>query len=309
MPKVSAVFPIYGEKYIEKSVRSLLDQTLDDIEFILVDDRSPDSAYEKVMKITEEDQYAHLKGNIKIIRHDVNRGVPAVRRTGWEASSGDYIYHMDSDDQMAPDMLRRLWEKAVEGDYDIVECKFVRIDEEGHPDCQQDEIPPKTYEDWMESTDSYSLTNKIVRRSVYQNFIIWPENPYLEDYALARQLYFYARKTAFMDDVLYFYCQHPSSIMHRSAVARRVKGMVDQDSILETFIRKNGMYGRYSTFFKVSRANAMVEAWGLPWKEYVKLFPKDNVKVLLCSAVPLKERLGILTKLLGIHGISGKKKG
>ena len=308
MPKVSAVFPIYGEKYIEKSIKSLLDQTLDDIEFILVDDRSPDSAYEKVMKIIEEDQYAHLIDNIKIIRHDVNKGVPAVRRTGWEASSGDYIYHMDSDDWMDPDMLRRLWGKAIEGDYDLVECKYVDIDEKGNSNCHQGEIPFKSYEDWVKSPGFTSLCNKIVKRSVYQNYIIWPDNPYMEDYVLSRQLYFYSKTTAFIDEVLYFYYQHPSSIMHRSDIARRVRGMVEQDSILETFIRKNGMYGRYNTFFKVSRANAMIEAWDLPQEEFLQLFPKDRLKVLLCSAVPLEERLGILTKFLGIHGISGKKR-
>jgi len=108
------VFPIYGEKYIERSLRSLLDQTLEDIEFILVDDRSPDSAYEKVMRLLEEGKYAHLKDNVKIIRHDVNKGVHVVRRTGWEASSGDYIYYMDSDDWLDLDMLRKLWEKAEE---------------------------------------------------------------------------------------------------------------------------------------------------------------------------------------------------
>ena len=83
---------------MERCLRSLLGQTLDDIEFILVDDCSPDSAYDITMRVIAEEQYAHLKDNIKIIHHPENKGVQAVRRTGWLASTGDYIYQCDSDD-------------------------------------------------------------------------------------------------------------------------------------------------------------------------------------------------------------------
>ena len=109
MPKISAILPIYGEKYIEQSLRSLLEQTLDGIEFILVDGRSPDSAYDLAMKIIGEEQYAHLRDSIKIIRHDANKGAHIVRRTGWEASTGDYIYQFDSDDCMDRDILQDAW--------------------------------------------------------------------------------------------------------------------------------------------------------------------------------------------------------
>ena len=302
------MFPIYGEKYIERSLRSLLDQTLEDIEFILVDDRSPDSAYEKVMRLLEEGKYAHLKDNVKIIRHDVNKGVHVVRRTGWEASSGDYIYYMDSDDWLDLDMLRKLWEKAEEGGYDLVECSLLDVDDEGNSSAHPSEILPESYEDWVKSPFCYSLCNKLVKRNLFLKGILWPQNPYLDDYVISRQLYFYSEKRFYLDEMLYHYYQHPSSIMHSAEASRRVKGKIGQDNILESFIRSKGMYEKYRTYFTVTRAKNMVEAWYLPREEFLRLFPQDRLKVLLCRSVPLEERLGILTKLLGIHGIRGKKR-
>lgn len=303
------MFPIYGEKYIERSLRSLLDQTLEDIEFILVDDRSPDSAYEKVMLLLEEGKYAHLKDNVKIIRHDVNKGVHVVRRTGWEASSGDYIYQCDSDDWLDKDMLRILWEKAVEGGYDMVECNYFETDGEGHFTKHVHDVPDKAYEDWMSPLRANNIWNKLVRRSIYQNEIIWPQHPYLEDYALVSQLYYYSDSWCYLDQDLYYYYRDPSGITISADTRKRVRGQIEQEKILERFMRSKSMYEKYWTLFTVSKADTMVNAWDLPRKEFLQVFPEDRLAVLLCKAVPLEKRLGILTKLLGIHGIRGKKRG
>ena len=309
MPKVSAVIPVYGEKNIERCVRSLLDQTLDDIEFIFVDDRSPDSAYEIVLGIIAEERYASLKDSIKIVRHDKNRGVAAVRRTGWEASSGDYVYHADSDDWLHPDMLRRLWEKAVEGDYDIVECDYMETDGLGDFKRRVPYVLYKQCEDWIPHLGTASLSNKIVKRSVYENEIIWPQHPFMEDYVLASQLFCYSASRYYLDEPLYYYYQNPSGMSKTRDKRVIVEGYLKQGKILEDFFRSKGLYRKYRTRLTVYKSSAMVHAWNLPRNEFLKVFPEDRLRVLTCSAVPLKERLGILTKLLGIHGIRGKKRG
>ena len=293
---------------MERCARSLLDQTLDDIEFIFVDDRSPDSAYEIMLRIVEEGRYSHLKDKIKIVRHERNRGVPAVRRTGVETSSGDYIYFCDSDDWLDREMLRKLWEKAVEGDYDLVECSYYETD--GKEYCKERGCPTgiNLWKEWIKWPCCTSLLNKVFKRSLFEKGIIWPEQPYLEDFSVSLQLYYYAKKACYIDEPLYYYYQNPSSIMHSAGPERKVPGLIEQERIMEAFMRREGQYDKYRTFLMKLKADAIAEAWNLPRKEFLKVFPEDRLKVMFSSEVPLKVRLGILTKVLGIHGISGKKR-
>ena len=309
MPKVSAILPIYGEKHIERCVRSLLEQTLDDIEFILVDDCAPDSSYEIVLGIIAEQQYAHLKDNVKIVRHEVNRGVAKVRRTGWEASTGDYIYQCDSDDWLHPDMLRKLWEKAVEGSYDMVECNYFESDGLGN-----DRVVPFYEEDkdaayWPKYPGTPTLWNMIFRRAAYQGDISWPVNPYWEDYTLLVQLMYFAPRQYYLNEALYYYYKNPEGIMRKLEPRKKIKGIYDQLGLLKEFLSRKGVFDKFRTRFLEMESEAMMEAWELPRREFLNVYPQDWLKIMLCPKVGLDVKLGHITKLLGIHGISGKKRG
>lgn len=102
--KVSIIIPIYNvEKYIERCLRSVMAQTYDIlIECILVDDCTPDRSIEIVKQLL-----ASYTGNIsfKIIRHDQNRGLSAARNTGIREATGEYLYFVDSDDEITPDAM------------------------------------------------------------------------------------------------------------------------------------------------------------------------------------------------------------
>ena len=304
MPKVSAVLSLYGEKNMERSLRSLLEQTLDDIEFILVDDCSPDSAYDIAMRVIAEEKYAHLRDNIKIVHHEKNKGVAAVRRSGWEASTGDYIYQFDSDDWMDHDMLKVLWENAVEGDYDMVECDYQESDGTQifpHYEFTEED---KKYEGWIKAVGTTTLWNKIFRRSVYENDITWPCNPVWEDFTLLTQLYYYARKKYYIDQKLYYYYHNPEGTSLGSDPRKKIHGIKEQLSILEPFMRSKGLYKDYEFFFYKMKSEAMQLGWELPRKEFLQIYPKDRPKILFQRSINLKTRLGHLTKLLGVHGIS-----
>ena len=97
MPKVSVIVPVYNaEKYIERCVRSLYNQTLDDIEYIFVDDCTPDNSMEVLQKVMDE--YPKRKLHTKIIIHTTNTGQSGSRKDGILAATGDYIIHCDADD-------------------------------------------------------------------------------------------------------------------------------------------------------------------------------------------------------------------
>ena len=88
MPKVSVIVPVYGvEKYIERCARSLFEQTLDDIEYIFVDDCSPDRSIEILNQVIGE--YPGRKDQVQIIHHASNQGLALARQTGLKAATGE----------------------------------------------------------------------------------------------------------------------------------------------------------------------------------------------------------------------------
>lgn len=120
---ISVIIPVYNvEKYVERCILSIMSQTYtESVECIVVNDCTPDNS----MKIVEK-MVSDYKGQIqfKLLYHEHNRGVAAVRNTGLDAASGDYIIQIDSDDYCEPDMLEKMYAKAVEEDADIVVADY-----------------------------------------------------------------------------------------------------------------------------------------------------------------------------------------
>ncbi|UCV05492.1 glycosyltransferase family 2 protein [Dechloromonas denitrificans] len=99
-PKISVVMPVYKvERYVAHSIQSVLDQSMDDWELILVDDASPDASAEVIAKFTDQ--------RIRYLKHENNKGLAEARNTGIHAAQGDYIALLDSDDVALPDRLAK----------------------------------------------------------------------------------------------------------------------------------------------------------------------------------------------------------
>ena len=120
MTTVSLIVPIYKvEKYIGQCARSVLGQSWPSIQFIFVDDCSPDKSID-ILEALIDREFASLKDHIQIIRKPVNEGLPQARKTGLEAATGDYILHVDADDWIEPDAVEKLALKAEETEADVV---------------------------------------------------------------------------------------------------------------------------------------------------------------------------------------------
>ncbi len=117
MFKVSIIIPVYNvSQYIERCLLSVIKQTYKDIEILLVDDASPDDSILKARKIM--DQYP--KYDISIITHEKNKGLSAARNSGVRASSGDYLFFLDSDDAIPNDAIKLLTDKVIQHHVDLV---------------------------------------------------------------------------------------------------------------------------------------------------------------------------------------------
>lgn len=118
--KISIIVPIYNvEKYLDRCIQSLLNQSLEDIEIILVDDGSPDGCP------TMCDEYAKLDDRIKVI-HKENGGLGYARNSGLEIATGEYVAFVDSDDFVDRRMYEKLYIEAKKNDLDICYCGFYR---------------------------------------------------------------------------------------------------------------------------------------------------------------------------------------
>ena len=178
--KVSVIIPVYQvEAYLERAVDSALAQTLEEKEIILVDDGSPDGSPEIC------DRYARQYPQLIRVIHKENEGLGLARNAGAQAARGEYLAFLDSDDTVEPQMYQEMYEKAREGDYDIVMCdvNILYVEEDrsvisvSYP---REEIDPGDYIA-RGNNITYSV-NKLFKRA------IWQENRYqrmlFEDIAL-----------------------------------------------------------------------------------------------------------------------------
>ncbi len=121
-PKVSIIVPVYNaEKYLERCVNSLKNQTLEEIEIVLVDDSSRDASPQMCERLAEEDC------RIKVV-HKENGGAGIARNAGLQIATGEYIGFVDSDDFVEPDMFKTLYEKAEKYNSDLVMSGFLSVD-------------------------------------------------------------------------------------------------------------------------------------------------------------------------------------
>lgn len=205
--KVSVIIPVYRvEKFIGKCAASLFSQTLDDVEFIFVDDASPDNS----MAVLEEciQQYPQRKAQIRMLTHKENKGLPAARNTGLAAASGEYVFHCDSDDFVEPDMLETLYDEAKRKDADIVWCDWYLSFEHNERYMKQPDYatPMEALKAMLAGLMKFNVWNKLVRRRLYaDNQISFPAGYAMGEDMTMMLLFAVAGKVAYIPQAFYHY--------------------------------------------------------------------------------------------------------
>ena len=215
-PLISVIVPVYGvEKYINKCVDSILNQTYSNIEVILIDDESPDRCHEIC------DEYAANDSRVIVI-HQKNAGQSAARNVGLDIANGEYIAFVDSDDYIDSLFLEKMYYRICEDKSDLVVCEYDVVDESGkifcnkaymNRDCIIDEK-----EFWkLESTTHYmfcvALWNKLFRASTWKHIRL-KIGKYAEDsFAMTRYIVG-MKKISIIKEPLYFYLQRDDSLVH-----------------------------------------------------------------------------------------------
>ena len=208
IPKISIIVPVYkAVNFISRCAHSLFRQTLEDMQFIFVDDCSPDDSIEKLQEVIS--CYPLRKAQVSIIRHSYNKGVSAARNTGLEYAIGEFVAYCDSDDFVDITMYQKLYDKASQTNSDVVMCDFsMYYSEQEKCDIQSIKVT-----DWQNSLRAYIgygwtiISNIIAKRSLYYDYkISFPENrSYCEDFYVNFKLLFYSKIISKVDDCLYYY--------------------------------------------------------------------------------------------------------
>ena len=221
---VSVLVPVYNvSKFIERCLHTLFSQTYDNIQYIFVNDCTPDQSIEIIQKVLNE--YPQRKEHVKIINHDKNRGLAASRNTGIENAGGEYVLHIDSDDYIELDMVELMFGKAKEEDADIVVCDFnIKWKETQKIASQYFTDKDQYLRDILNTKAMPGVVNKLIRRILYLENGIFPfEGINLgEDYVTTPKLISKARRISKVNKPLYHYIQYNegsyTAIMNQKAI-------------------------------------------------------------------------------------------
>lgn len=309
MPKVSVIIPIYGvENYIERCARSLFSQTLDDIEFIFVDDCTTDKSIEILNKVIKD--FPNRVPQIKIISHDYNKGLPQARKTGVQASRGDYIIHCDSDDWVDPNLYEAMYCKAIEDNSDLVVCDFCVVTESGQKyrngilSTNVNEV----IKDMLLYRTSFNVWNKMYKRNLYEG-VEFPNANMGEDLGTTFQLAVKCNKISRVTGIYYYYNGITPSITRndtKSAIIKRVLQACDNaNSVIR--ILDNSKYDAEIVYLKFRQRKQLMpiindkDAYRI-WKT---IYPEINQRVILDYrlAIPLLDRVKFALTLIGIFPI------
>lgn len=206
--KISILVPVYGaEKYISRCARSLFGQTYANIEFVFVNDCTPDRSIEILKSVLED--YPQRQSQTKIINHDKNRGVAAARNTLLDNATGDYILWVDADDFIKKNTIELLIKKIIGNDVDII-CFGTTV----HSVYGDKPLPlfngtsPKELIiDLLSGRIFTVLWGNMIKKTLFtDNNILFIEGLDIgEDMFVLIKLLFYSKKISVEKSILYYY--------------------------------------------------------------------------------------------------------
>lgn len=306
MSKVSVIVPIYGvERYIEKCAISLFEQTLDDIEFIFVDDCTQDRSMDILDQVVKKYQLSIKKKRyqVRIEKMLANSGLAAVRKHGIQLASGDYVINCDSDDWVDISMYEKMYNHAINNNSDLVICDYIisnghkaseKIFNKNITDCSRESV----LERLLTSSDLNPVWSAMAKRELFEN-IMYPIGTMSEDKTFMIQLAWKARKISYLPEALYYYFLSDSSILrniNKESNIKKFKQITDNRYIILNFIDRENirLSQRLIDSFIFDAKTGLLEPFlddpecRILWKE---TFPISLCRILLNPYINIKTKI------------------
>lgn len=249
MCKVSIIVVAYNlENHIEKCLNSIVNQTLKDIEIIVVNDGSTDDTINRIYSISKSDK------RFKVINKK-NEGVSKARKSGYNNAIGEYIYFIDGDDWISDNAIELLYKKAKEKNYDIVCHNFYyafnndilqEVKQEKFSELNGNEFLKKNLLDEVLP----SIWSKFLKRDFIENnnIEIPDEFIYGEDLAFSMELAINKPKVTYLNEAIYFYYQRSNSITN--SISDKVLQIDKVIMFIKNLLIEENLYNEYKEEFE-----------------------------------------------------------
>lgn len=321
MAKVSFAVTLYNEsQWIERAARHLFEQTLDDLEYVFINDGSTDNSVDIILRVLEE--YPHRKKQVRIINHEHNMGCAAAKRDSFLYATGQYVLSSDADDYVDIHIAEKLYNKAIETDADMVVCNAWFEDNKIPGKFHVYNFLPKGVKGDGENVRFETITRQVFgslwtrlvkREIISKNEIMWPVCNKICDQPITVQLAYFSKKIAGVHEPLYYYCYHPFSVSRASSVDNTLKMMESFKTnfqLIVDFLKSREEYEKYETFFiinyKAQIKNLLIKY--INDRQILRLwrntFPEVNKVYLLGSKLYMpsyRERIWFICVWLGLY--------
>lgn len=256
---ITVIMPVYnGEKFIKTSLESIIHQTYDNLEILVIDDGSDDRTPIII------DEYEKTDSRIRVI-HQTNRGRGFSRNVGLQEARGEFIAFCDADDKMRSDMIEKMY-LAFNEDIDIVICNFRFVDSSGKELHWAIQKLHNGIESGMEALSRFLITteiegfcwNKLARKKLYfENKLFFDEEKEsFEEIKTNARLILCARKVGYVDDQLYDYYQRDSSCIHTMNLKKN-EAYVEVIKNVSSLSLQVGLV-KQTEIYKVNRINKLL---------------------------------------------------
>ncbi|MBQ2408862.1 MAG: glycosyltransferase [Bacilli bacterium] len=289
MKKISIIIPVYNvEKYLERCLDSVLNQSYKNLEIILINDGSTDNSLDICLK------YAKKDNRIKLINQN-NSGISEVRNKGLEAAKGEYIAFVDSDDVIDKDMFKTLYNNLLKYDSDISSCNYKIFHNKINFDKEEYYNKIFTKEESLKDIISNGvltnfLWNKLFKKELFNN-IKFPKNMIYEDMYVMPKIIEKTTKIVYTNQILYGYFQRENSYVNSFdedknknyfLVINNVYNDLKKYNFLDKELKNYKVFSIYSAFLQAAKSNALYSDFMKEkHKEYKKEFKYLNKKVKL----------------------------
>lgn len=280
--KVSILIPVYkSEKYIERCLISVFSQTYSNIEYIIVDDASPDKSMEIAYRIV--DRYPQRKTSVHIIKNERNFGIAYTRNILLNNSTGDYIYFVDSDDFIDLQAIEIFVTIAKEKNSDIVRCNYYSFNNGGAVAVTRKPITDNYdyIRDCLNDETMNSLWLLFIRKRIINDYcLIFPQDINgCEDLLMTIKLFYHANIITETHHPLYYYRQdNDDSITHDERTFKTNFCLAVKEIL--SFLKDNKIYENYKTeilrLMFVSKQNYLLSKDIRDIDKYVNTFPESN---------------------------------
>lgn len=233
--KLSIIVPVYNVlPYIRPCLDSLVGQTMEDYEIILIDDGSTDGTAQVLA------EYATRYPEKIVLKRVENGGQGRARNIAIDMAQGDYLGFIDSDDWIDATMYEKLWKRAEETGADVVVCDWLKK----YSDGREQILSAKVQDHWISAAGS--ACNKIFRRSLVGD-TRFPVGLWYEDFYFSAILLLKAKGIEYLGEPLYFYRQSQSSTMRNNNSAKNLDMLTILD-MLEEYMLPNGFKDEFEFF-------------------------------------------------------------